>query len=406
MMHKLWNRVPPLASDYSGVCSILFELNSLNILYTPSGCVHPIVEVDEIRNSDDVLFYKSNLTDIDVIMGVDGKFLAEVELLILNNPDVEFISIIGTPVSNITSVDFQKIAEELEKKTKMPVIVFDTNGFESYNVGIHEGLLMLAKRLSKDVVRNPKHINVIGYSTIALGYKYRLDELVKELENIGLKVTFFASDGYLKSITEAAGAAVNFVIAPEGVGAAEYFKEKFHIPYFMDMPVGLNGISRVLKLLGSQLSIDLSEIEESIVATTELNGINEYINKNVLIIGEPLTSVGIRECLRADFGVNNVIIISNFNSSRKGREIYKGDLFSQVIFVEDEEGIVNYISQADIIIADPLYRNFISREDEDNMIFIPLPHIGLSGRAFATMEYECVGKMGFEYFKKYLKPWA
>ena len=401
MMHKLWNRIPPLASDYSGVCSILFELNSLNILYTPSGCVHPIVEVDEIRNFDNVFFYKSNLSDIDVIMGVDDKFLAEAELLVLNNPNLEFISIIGTPVSNITNVDFQKIAEELERKTKIPVIIFNTNGFESYNVGIYEGLLMLAKGLSKEAVRNPKHINVIGYSTIALGYKYHLNELVKVLENIGLKVTFFASDGCIKSITEAAKAAVNFVISPEGVGAAEYFKEKFHIPYFMDIPVGLNGISRVLKLLGTHLNVDLSEIEESIVTRTELSGINEYINKNVLIIGEPLTSIGIRECLRADFVINNITIITNLNSTKKSREIYKEDLFSQVIFVEDEEYVAKYISQADIIIADPLYTIFIRKED--NKIFIPLPHIGLSGREFAKMEYEYVGKMGFEYFKKFLK---
>ncbi|WP_053956702.1 nitrogenase component 1 [Inediibacterium massiliense] len=400
-MNKIWNSIPPLTSDYSGVCSMLFELNSLNILYTPSGCIHPIVEVDEIRSPNDMFFYKTNLSDIDVIMGVEDRFLKEVELLVTNNPRVEFISIIGTPVSNITNVDFQKIAEKLEKKTNKPVIVFDTNGFESYNIGIYEGLLQLAKRFSKVAVTNPKHVNVIGYSPLSLGYKYHLDELVESLENMGLKVTFFAERS-LKSITEATKAAINLVITPEGMGVGEYFKEEFQIPFLMDLPIGLNGISRVFRLIETQLNIDRSRIEESISPVLELANSHKYLDKSVLVIGEPLTCIGVYKCLRGDFGISKVKAISNFNSTRKARRIYNEELFSQVIFVEDEENIMRYIKEADIIIADPLYRNFI--REEEKKLFIPFPHIGLSGREFTSMEYEYIGKTGFGYFKKYLNP--
>ena len=84
-MINIWNCLPPLASDYSGVSSILYGLNALNILYTPSGCIHPIVEVDEIRNLSNSLLYKTNLKEIDVITGIEEKLINDIEMLLHEN---------------------------------------------------------------------------------------------------------------------------------------------------------------------------------------------------------------------------------------------------------------------------------------------------------------------------------
>lgn len=402
-MNKLWKAIPPFAGDYSGVCSILYELNSLNVLYTPGGCSHPIVEVDEIRSFGDMSFYRTGMNDIEVIMGAEDKFVEEVESLLAKTPKVDFVSIIGTPVSSITGVHFQRMAEELEGRTGKPVVFFNTDGFESYVSGIYDALLKLAERFTVKGERNSKQINILGYTPPALGHKFHLDEWVKLLENEGLKVNFFASGKSLKAIKHASEAAVNIVISPEGIGVAEYLKEEFEIPYIMDIPIGLHGMGRVLNSLGRHLEIDFNEIVKEKYMLSNTDTLNADTDKKVLIIGEPLLSVAVDECLKQDFGISQVTVVSNISDKGKASRIYQWSTFSQVVFLEDEEDVLRYIRETDIVIADPLYENFFGEEGR-KIIFIPLPHVGLSGREFAGLNYEYIGRSGFEYFKKYVLP--
>ncbi|WP_028308832.1 nitrogenase component 1 [Desulfitibacter alkalitolerans] len=403
-MNKLWKAIPPFAGDYSGVCSVLYELNSLNVLYTPGGCSHPIVEVDEIRSFNDMSFYRTDMNDIDVIMGVEDKLIEEVELLLAKTAKVDFVSIIGTPVSSITGVHFEKMAEKLKRKTGIPVVFFNTDGFESYVSGIYDALLKLAERFTlKGGERNSKHVNILGYTPLALGHKLHLDELVQLLENVGVEVHFFASGKSLDIIKLASEAAVNIVISPEGTGVAEYLKNEFHIPYTMDIPVGLHGMGRVLNSLERHLEINFNEIVKEKYTLLTTNTLNKDTNKKVLIIGEPLLSVAIGDCLKQDFNIGQITIASNISDKGKASRIYQESTFSQVVFLENEEDVQRYIRETEIVIADPLYEKFFGGE-ERKITFIPLPHVGLSGREFAGLKYEYIGRNGFEYFKKYILP--
>ena len=400
-MNKLYKLMPPFASDYAGVCSVLFELNSLDILYTPGGCSHPIIEADEIRSFSNKSFFSSNLTDIDVIMGVEDKFIANLQALISNNCSVDFVSIIGTPVSTITGVNFQILAKELERRTGIPVLVFNTSGFESYVVGIYNALLQLGERFVDKEAKKKNYINIIGYTPLLMGHKAHLDECLRVLEHCGLEVMFFSLIGNnLKTIKHASKAVLNVVLSPEGIGLAKYLEEKFNTPYILQIPVGLYGMNNLLHLLEKQLGI---AIDETIKAEYKINAINissSNPNNNVLIIGEPLMSIAISECLKKDFGIQQVSIVSQIKTEGQIEQIYANSIFSQIKFLGDEDDLINYVGATDIVIADPLYKNLIN--EEGGVAFIPLPYVALSGKKFADMNYDYIGKGGFNYFRNYI----
>ncbi|MCB8816080.1 hypothetical protein [Desulfosporosinus shakirovi] len=80
-MSGLLTRVPSLASDYSGACSLLFALPSLNLLYSPGGCSSAVIECDEIRDLSQTLFFSSKLGELEAVMGSEDEFLFQAERL-------------------------------------------------------------------------------------------------------------------------------------------------------------------------------------------------------------------------------------------------------------------------------------------------------------------------------------
>ncbi|GAB6155855.1 hypothetical protein JCM17380_46060 [Desulfosporosinus burensis] len=108
-MSSFLTRLPSLASDYSGACSVLFALPSLNLLYTPGGCSSAILECDEIRNFRQTLFFSSKLGEMEAVMGAEEEFLFHAERLWTQNRQAELIAIMGTPVPALTGVDINVI---------------------------------------------------------------------------------------------------------------------------------------------------------------------------------------------------------------------------------------------------------------------------------------------------------
>lgn len=400
-MNRLFKLIPPLSSDYAGVCSVLFEINSLNILYTPGGCIHPIVEVDEIREFDNTLLFSSTLKEVEVIAGAEDEFMAKIqELLIANSFNVDFISIIGTPVSAITGVNFQRMMAELEKTTGLPVMVFHTSGFESYVIGIYNALRKLGEKFIVKQAKNKKLINIIGYSPLSLGHVEHLDEFLEVIKDCGLEVEFFSSTkSSLQEIKDASKAELNLVLSPEGLGLAEYLEKEFEIPFILQIPIGLSEMQNLIHLLEKKLGI---AIEDSIKEKYKLDeSVTHFIGSNnkVLVIGEPLFSIAISKCLEKDFGVKQITLVSQINNQGKERQVYGSNIFSQINFLADEEDVRKCLIEADIVIADPLYENLLMKEGRSQS-FIPFPYVALSGREFANMNYEYIGRGGFDYIKR------
>lgn len=404
-MSKILKYIPPIAADYSGACSVLFGMNTLCILYTPSGCVHPIVEIDEIRDLNEVFLFSTKLNDIEVIMGTEEKFLENAQMLVLNHPEIDFVSIVGTPITSITGISLKSLGKKLEFLTHKPVIAFETSGFENYAVGINITLtkiLEVKKSLNGNIsskTSKKQSINIIGYSPLSLGHKSHLDEFVRTLRLNKLEVNFFPSfeiDLMLKyNFSETA---VNIVVSAEGVSIARDIYDNYGVPFIVNIPVGLHGMNFLILQLNKYLPLP---IDKNISLNCSSIGKNRCLDKNVLIIGDPLLSIAIGQCIRYDFGMNTIKIVSLMNSKGKLNSMYSNNLFSDIIFTNDENEIANYIGESHIIIADPIFETSINKEYQD-CIFIPIPYPGLSGREFSDDKYEYIGKSGFEYFYKYL----
>lgn len=398
-MINIWHYLPPLASDYSGVSSILYGLNTLDILYTPSGCIHPIVEVDEIRNLSNSLLYKTNLKEIDVITGVDEKLLSEIEILMYDNKNVDFITLLGTPVSRITNIDFERIAKKLEKQLHKEVICFETSGFENYDVGIYNGLLKLANRFVVDADKKPMQINIIGYSSLARGDIKHLNDILIFIKEAGININIFAYQS-IESIVNASKAVLNIGITAESIGVCEFLYERYHTPFEICLPVGVSGIQQYLEIIGNHLNINFSKQKEDLcLELLSLNEVALYEQMKVLIIADPLLCIALGNCFSKDLLFKDIRLVSNLKHTKKSRKMYKQDIFRDVVFGANEDTIKSCLDDADIVIADPLYMKLRNKE-EKKRIFISIPQMGLSGNEYMHLDYAYIGIDGLKYFIK------
>lgn len=401
-MSILWKYLPPLASDYSGVASILFGMNSLNILYSPGSCDKSIVEVDEIRSFYDRNFFITNLNDVDIVVGIEKRLKKILKQRDLSKFD--FISILGTPITSLTGVSLENICINLERELQIPVIFFETSGFDSYSIGVSKGLLKLAERLIDkfDDDTTVDQINIIGYTPLVLGDEKRLNELIAFLNNKFFKVNIFGGTGFnYNSMKLSSKAKLNLAITEEGVKLAKILKDKYSIPYILDLPVGITGMNNFLSSIEETLDISIEGKKELEHINKNLNYKNRTIKKSVLIVGEPFVSLSIKSCLQRDFGIKDISIISNIKRDARSAKLFKDEKYAQVKFLGNETEIYKTIGTADVLIADPIYKNFLPCHNE--IKFIPIPYIGLSGREFAHIEYDYIGVGGYNYLKKYLE---
>jgi nitrogenase molybdenum-iron protein alpha/beta subunit len=378
-------------------------MNTLCILYTPSGCIHPIVEIDEIRDFNKTFLFSTKLNDIEVIMGTEDKFLKNAEQLVSNHPEIDFISIIGTPVTSITGVDLTSLGKKLESLTKKQVLVIETTGFENYVVGIELTLKKLADQMIESMedveygYDKNQCINIIGYSPLSLGHKCHMDEYNQILENCGFDIHYYPSlNNGSKSKDIFSRTAVNIVVSVEGIDVAKDIFDVYGIPFIINIPVGIFGVANLLFDLKNYLTcpVDVNNYYSDVFMAT-----SKDCYKRVLIIGDTLLSIAIGQCIRHDFGMNNIKVISIVNDKKKSCYMHSEEL--NLDFIEDEKEIIERIRESDIIIADPIFENLIKKE-EHNPVFIPMPYPGLSGREFSNNTYEYIGKKGFDYFNQFL----
>ncbi len=388
--------LPPLVSDYSGVCSIVFGLNSLNILISPSGCSQPIVELDEDRDFAQSHIFTTVMNDVDVTMGWEDKLLTDLRQIKLEK--YEIISLIGTPISDLIGLNLNGLARKLEGRFKVKVLVFKTAGFEAYPVGLEQGFVNLVKHLpvgAPDIPVGDIQINILGYTPLVWGDERHLKEFLELFSGTALKCNVLGRDSL------ATQARLNIVIAEEGRKAAEWLQEKYNIPYILGLPVGVAETLRFLLKVENQLGMKLSSTKAVGELQQSLTLSQAILDKQVLIIGEPFISLGVQKSLAADFGLTKIAIIANIKKGTKSEKVFSHERYERVEFLTSEAKLLSRIAEAQIIIADPLYRNLIPQEQE--VIFISLPHYGLSGREFSQTEYEYIGSKGFNYLHKQLK---
>lgn len=382
--------VPPITSDYSGACSVLYGENILKILISPNGCKTPVA-YDEIRNIDYSLQYCTSLNELEIVTGEIKGLKESIKEIINQNQKIEFIAIISTVVPQIIGMDLESIVENIEETLDIPCVFINTNSFENYYSGISLTLKSLANKFMLENKKIKSTVNIIGYSPLTFGKIEKLEELFSLIKSLDLNIlTVFSDNLSLEKIKNSTSAELNLVLSYEGLALAKYMEKEFSIPYVIINVVskyGIENTENILKRFFYKIDNSFEKLEKR----------DKLDDRKVMIIASPFMAINIAASLRKDFSLANILALSLIKESRKFKKIEYLKFLNIVNTEEDlKEKIKEY--KPDILISDPVYKNLVN----DGLTFIPLLHYGYSTRLYLELDYEYCGKKAYEYFKKFI----
>ncbi len=255
-MERLAVYLPPFASDYSGVCSALYELNCLIIIDDASCCTRNYVTYDEPRWTESTRStFGSNLRTIEAVLGDEERLISQtIEAAEKLKP--EFIALLGSPVPAIIGRDMKGIAREIEARSGFAALGFATTGFSYYNKGISAAHLRLLQRFAVPGIPTAAgHVNILGLTPLDFSANDNSRDLIRLLEDNGFRVnvSFWMQTG-LDQVRRAPAAEVNLVVSQSGWAAAQYLYKNYGIPYVVAAPLGIRHSRMVLEALGQTMA--------------------------------------------------------------------------------------------------------------------------------------------------------
>ena len=187
-MKNLCMYLPPYAPDYSGVCSALFDLNSLIVIHDAAGCTGNYTGFDEPRwYGSQKGVYCSGLRKIDVVMGNEYKFVDRIAAA-AEQLKPELIAVVGSPVPMVIGTDFAGLCMDVEAATGIPSFGFATNGTNLYNVGVADASIAMIKKYTKEPAqRRERTVNILGATPLDINQR-SMDSLTAWLEDAGYAI--------------------------------------------------------------------------------------------------------------------------------------------------------------------------------------------------------------------------
>ena len=373
-MYKLYMRqayriIPIYNSDVSGVCSALYELGGMVVIHDPSGCNSTYNTHDEIRwyNQDSLIFI-SGLTEIDAVMGNDEKFLSDIKEA-AGELHPKFIALVSSPIPFMNGTDFPALAKVLETETGIPAFAVPTNGMHDYVYGAGKALEEIARRFVSEQMEDrngsERTVNLLGATPLDFGPISKVEELKKNLEQYGWKtISTWAMGDSLEDLAQAGKAEMNLVISSVGLMAAKMLKEKYGMPYVIGTPYK-EYAERISEALEKRIQIPA--IEDRRRENLQGTGNSEKI---ITLIGEPVTIGSLAAIIERRYHYKTRILCPLENA--------EGLLGEHDLKICGEEEMENALKNAQIVVADPLYRPICPAECE----FYERAHIAFSGRMF------------------------
>ena len=373
-MYKLYMRqtyriIPIYTSDVSGVCSALYELGGMVVIHDPSGCNSTYNTHDEIRwyNQDSLIFI-SGLTEIDAVMGNDEKFLSDIKEA-AGELHPKFIALVSSPIPFMNGTDFPALAKVLETETGIPAFAVPTNGMHDYVYGAGKALEEIARRFVPEQMEDrngsERTVNLLGATPLDFGPISKVEELKKNLEQYEWKViSTWAMEDSLEDLAQAGKAEMNLVISSVGLRAAKMLKEKYGTPYVIGTPYK-EYAERISEALEKRIQIPA--IEDRRRENLQGTGNSEKI---ITLIGEPVTIGSLAAIIERRYHYKTRILCPLENA--------EGLLGEHDLKICGEEEMENALKNAQIVVADPLYRPICPIECE----FYERAHIAFSGRMF------------------------
>ncbi len=373
-MYKLYMRqayriIPIYTSDVSGVCSALYELGGMVVIHDPSGCNSTYNTHDEIRwyNQDSLIFI-SGLTEIDAVMGNDEKFLSDIKEA-AGELHPKFIALVSSPIPFMNGTDFPALAKVLETETGIPAFAVPTNGMHDYVYGAGKALEEIARRFVPEQMEDrngsERTVNLLGATPLDFGPISKVEELKKNLEQYGWKtISTWAMGDSLEDLAQAGKAEMNLVISSVGLMAAKMLKEKYGTPYVIGTPYK-EYAERISEALEKRIQIPA--IEDRRRENLHKTGNSEKI---ITLLGEPVTIGSLAAIIERRYHYKTRILCPLENA--------EGLLGEHDLKICGEEEMENALKNAQIVVADPLYRPICPVECE----FYERAHIAFSGRMF------------------------
>lgn len=405
----------PFAPDYSGVSTVLFDLNTVTAMHDASGCTGNYTGYDEPRwYGSKAPIYCSGLREIDAILGDDEKLIRKM-MAAAEDLQPDLMALVGSPVPMVIGSDLVGVAEELQARTGIPSLGFDTTGTAYYDKGVAMATIALLKKFTKKKEIVPGTVNLTGANPLDFGTGENLDDLQKFVKEAGYKITAPLSMGYtMEDLKNAASAQVNLAVSRAGFLIAEYMQKAYGIPYVCGLPVGKEGSRRYLEAIrqvaesGESVILNAARKTEKRGKSVALNSVSETENfvsetvkkeaNTVLIIGEQVQSNAIRLALEQEYGLERITVGCLFGKEGKLSLPQDKNLSSERLIKEE----LNRDCYR-LIIADPFLKQLLRKDSR--AVFYENAQYAVSSKVAAEKAARLIGEhfesiMGNLHFKR------
>lgn len=379
-MAKLSVYIPPFASDYTGVCSALFDFDCLVAVNDASCCTGHYVYFDEPRWAQKQRpTFSTQLRNVDAILGNDEKVIQRV-LDMAEEIKSGTVALVGTPVPAITGMDMQGMACEIESRCGRPSFGFGTTGIKYYDSGIAMAGKALIERFAEYCDVKPGAVNLLGVTPLDYGNCGNEAAMVKALENMGYEVnaSLFMRTSF-DDVKRLAAAELNIAVSYSGYECAKLLKNKFGTHYVTAAPMGKEFFREAVKQGQNGFASDIETDSDS---------------GKILIVGDQIMANSLRQALRINGSHAEITVAGFFGWSRRLAE--QGDFH-----IDSEKKYVLALREGnyDMLIADPMLHEI---PGTDNVRKVALVHPAVSGRMGWDNVYDYLGSE----FDRWLKDTA
>lgn len=393
-MSKLCIMLPPLAPDYSGAASALFELGGMIVIHDASGCTGNYTSYDEPRwLGSDASVYCSGLRHMDAILGNENLLVDRIKAA-AESTKPNFIVLLGSPVPMVIGTDFEGLAAEIENATGIPTIGLATRGLAYYGKGVNAAIISLIKKVCPASVATEEKngsINILGMTPLDFNkpseHCDNPADFVKLFEDNGIKVNCcFTMGCTFEQFKASIKSRLNVVVSQCGYDTAKYMEQVYGIPFVVGTPMAMGKI--ILE------KIDPAKFK------CEPKEHYEVADEKILIAGEQVIGNSLREYLEVlGCKKGNVVVATMF-------EVTHDLMRSEDIIVKDEKHLRQLLNSGEFkkVVADPLVEQLITKSTRDTGIkFYPFQHVAVSSKIYWNNPVRLLGNSFGKFIREILK---
>lgn len=372
-MSKLCIMLPPLAPDYSGAASALFELGGMIVIHDASGCTGNYTSYDEPRwLGSDAVVYCSGLRHMDAILGSDDLLIDRIKAA-AKSIKPKFIALLGSPVPMVIGTDFEGLATEIEIETGIPTIGLSTRGLAYYGKGVNSAIISLMKKICPKAISPEEKkdgINLLGMTPLDFNKSSETcsnaSDFVKLFEDNGMHVNCcFTMNCNFEQFKDSVKSSLNVVVSQAGYDTAVYMKETYGIPFVVGTPMAMG------KIILEKIAPDRFKCRPK----------DCYFpaDEKILIAGEQVIGNSLREYLEVlGCKKGNVIVGTMFDATP---ELMR----PEDVIVKDEKHLRELLNSREYkkVVADPLVEQLItSKTKQTGIKFYAFQHVAVSSKIY------------------------